>query len=342
MTNEISIKVTSNVKKEELDKFVSENPVTSIFQTPDMAEVYKRNKGCKPIILAAINENTNEILASLLAKKLIRKPGVLESFSTHSTIRGGPIFVDNKDGIKAVSLLLDEYNKIAEKEGILYTRIHPLNNTPQITDVIIENGYKQSGWQNFLIHLKRSEKEIWHDIQKPRRKNINRATDRGVTIEELNDKSQIPVFYDLVKETYRYAKFPLEDISNFEATFDLLVPKGMAKFYFAKHDGKPIAARLILLLKGMIYDWYAGSDRSSMEMYPNDLLVWNILKYGSENGYYVFDFEGGGEPGNNEGWVEFKRRFGGELISYGRYTNTHQPTKMKLVKNMFEIYKKIL
>src|SRR5574341_325071 len=209
MKSDVSIKVTSNVKREELDKFVSEKPLTSIFQTPDMAEVYKRNKGCKPIILAAINEDTDEILASLLAKKLTRKPGILESFSTHSTIRGGPLFIDNEDGIKAVSFLLNEYNDIARKEGILYTRIHPLNYTPHIAGAINENGYEHSGWQNFLINLDRPEKEIWHDVQKPRRKNINRAIDRGVKIEELSDEKQIPVFYELVKETYRNAKFPL-------------------------------------------------------------------------------------------------------------------------------------
>ena len=131
MSESLNIKIVDSLNKEALDKFVYENPNTSIFQTSDMAEVYRRNRGCTPLILVAIHEKTDEILAYLLAKKLEEKRGFLSSFSRHSTIRGGPIFVDNEYGVAAVLRLLQHYNKIVEKDT-LYSRIYPLNDTPQI------------------------------------------------------------------------------------------------------------------------------------------------------------------------------------------------------------------
>lgn len=342
MTNEISIKVTNNVKREDLDKFVSENPVTSIFQTPDMAEVYKRNKGCKPIILAAINEDTNEILASLLAKKLTRKPGILESFSTHSTVRGGPIFLDNEYGIKAASLLLSEYNS-NWKGNSIYTRIFPLNYIPKLEVSFNENGYERDDWQNFLIYLNTSKESLYKNLIKSRRNNINKAKRYGVEIEELLDIQMVEVFYNLLRETYK-GKFPLEDISNFKAAFDILAPKGMAKFFMAKYKGKYLAGILILLFKGIAYDWYAGStlDKNDLKVCPNDILAWHAINYAHENGYKLFDFGGGGHPNDNSGFIEFKRQFGGKMVNYGRYSKTHRPTKMWLVNNMFILYKKYL
>lgn len=343
MKTEPSIKITDVFKKEDYEKFIYDNPNTSIFQTLDMAEVYKRNTDTEPLILVAINEGNGEILASLLVKKVQAKRGFLSSFSLHSTIRGGPIFENTYDGITATSLLLKEYNNRANKWGPLYTRIYPLVDTPQIVPAYLENNYTYSGWNNFLITLNRSLEDVWGDVDKYRRKNINRATKKGLHVEEITEKSSIPIFYDLLVQNYTEKKQPLEDISNFEAIFEILVPKGMAKFFVAKFNDEYAASRLVLIYKGVIYDWYTGASKKYLSLYPNDLLVWHILKWGTENGFHTFDFGGGGTPEQaSEGWVEFKKRFGGRSISYGRYTKIHKPITLKFSKKMFEIYRRFL
>ena len=342
MTDEISLKVTSTFDKELYDEFVRENPNTSIFQTLEMAEVYKRNKNCKPLILVAIDESTGEIVASLLAKILAEKSGFLSSFSRHSTIRGGPIFRDGEEGVLATSRLLRYYNEIVKKEA-LYSRISPLNDTPQIAPAFRDNGYKCGDWQNFLLRMDKPIDEIWTQLKKSRKYGINRAKKKGVTIEEMNDKELLPFFYNLLQETYRDRNNPLEDMSNFEAAFDLLVPKNMGKFFIAKYADSYIAALLILLYKGVGYEWYIGSSkkREDLLLYPNDLIVWHALESCSINGAYAFDFGGGGLPSEiDAGWVKFKKEFGGTLVNYGRYTKVHQPKKLWFSKKAFEVYKR--
>ncbi|MFQ6055650.1 MAG: hypothetical protein ACE5J3_06685 [Methanosarcinales archaeon] len=67
MKTEDSFKITNSVKKEKWDEFVYNHPHGNIFQTPDMAEVYKRTKNYEPITLAVVDENNDEIKAILLA-----------------------------------------------------------------------------------------------------------------------------------------------------------------------------------------------------------------------------------------------------------------------------------
>ena len=342
MANGISIKVTDNFEKEKYDSFVSSNPYTSIFQSLEMAEVYKKNIDTEPLILVAINENNGEILASLLAKKMQAKKGFLSSFSVHSTIRGGPIFKNTEDGVEAISFLLKEYNNLANKWGPLYTRIHPLFDTPQIISEYHKNEYEYSVWNNFLINLNRPVEDVWRDLDKYKRKNVNRAIKKGLCIEEINEKSIVPVFYEFLSQNYTERKQPLEDISNFEAIFDILIPKGMAKLFVAKFKDEYAAMRLVLLYKGVVYDWYTGDSKKFLSLYPNDLLVWHILKWGVENGFQTFDFGGGGTSDQiAEGWVEFKKRFGGRLINYGRYTKVHQQKKLWIAEKVFKVYKKV-
>jgi len=341
MNSKTSFKVTDSFEKEVFSRFVYENPNTSIFQSLEMVDVYKRNIGCKPLTLAVINEDTGEVQATLLAKILEEKRGFLSSFSRHSTIRGGPIFVNGKDGIKAVSLLLEHYNKIVAKDA-LYSRIYPLNYTPQIIPWFKKNGYEYEYWQNFLIDLRKSREELWKNLKDDKRKAVRKAKKKGLQVCECTDKGEIPIFYDLVKERYVKRKTPLEDISNFEAVFDILVPKNEAKVLFVRYNDEYIATRLILLYKGIIYAWYSGSNSDYLRYHPNDLITWHVLEWGSENGFHTFDFGGGGEPEEaTAGWVEFKRRFGGKSINYGRYTKIHKPGKLWFGRKMFEMYRRL-
>ncbi len=341
MIKEIPLKITNKLKIEDLDKFVYENPKTSIFQTSHMAEVYNRSKGCSALILAAIDEDSGRILASLLAKILEEKQGFLRSFSRHSTIRGGPIFVDNEHSSAVVSRLLQHYNETIKK-NVLYSRIYPLNDASQIIPAIKENGYEYEYWQNFLIVLTKTKEELCSKLKWDKKRAINKAKAKGVEIEEISDKRLIPTFYDLVNETYINRRTPLEDISFFNAVFDVLVPKDMAKFFVAKYDGKYIATRLVLTYKETIYDWNVGASKDYLSLYPNDLLVWHILEWGQENSFHTFDFGGGGELHEvNEGWVEFKRRFEGNPVNYGRYTRIHKPKKLWFAKKAFALYKKM-
>jgi lipid II:glycine glycyltransferase (peptidoglycan interpeptide bridge formation enzyme) len=98
----------------------------------------------------------------------------------------------------------------------------------------------------------------------------------------------------------------------------------------AKIAGKAVGAMTLLLNKGTIIYWYTGVDKAFSSFRANDLLVWHALEWGSLNGYRTFDFGGAGLPGEKYGVRDFKAKFGGELVSFGRYRCVHQPAALKL------------
>ena len=102
----VDIRITESLDRDDWDRFVSSNPRASVFQTGNMAEVYERTAKYEPVSIAAVNERTNEVLATLLVVIKKEKNGFFGSFSTHSSIRGGPIFDDSQTGVTATSELI--------------------------------------------------------------------------------------------------------------------------------------------------------------------------------------------------------------------------------------------
>ena len=259
-------KIVTNIEDDEWDDFVFRHPLGNIHQTRAMYDIYAGTKNHNPLKFFAINEITNEIEGVLSAVIIREMGGVLGDFSARSIIQGGPIVSDNSTSI--LSKLIAEYDKLAKKK-CLYSEVRNVYDVTSFLQSL--TNYKYEDHLNFWIHLNRSEDEIWKNIQKPRRKNINRATKKGVIIEKMEDKELMPTFYELLQQTYANIKIPLADITLFESAFDHLQPKNMVKFFLAKHDDIYIGARAILTYKNCIHDWYAGTSMEALSLYPNDL-----------------------------------------------------------------------
>ena len=70
------LEVVDSIDREKWSKFVCDHPLGNIFQMPEMVEVHKRTKNYEPISLAVIDDDTNEILALLIAT-FIKEIGIL-------------------------------------------------------------------------------------------------------------------------------------------------------------------------------------------------------------------------------------------------------------------------
>ena len=56
------------------------------------------------------------------------------------------------------------------------------------------------------------------------------------------------------------------------------------------------------------------------------------MEWGLNNGYSVLDFGGAGKPNEKYGVRDYKMKFGGELVNFGRYTKINNKSKMLLGK----------
>lgn len=331
-------RLTSKIDRRQWWDFVFNHPQGNIFQTPEMFDVFMAVKNNHPILTAVTNAD-NEILGILVAVIQREYSGFLGKFTTRSIIRGGPLILNNSEDV--LDIILKEYNKVISKMSI-YTQARNLwEQDNQYRTCFERNDFMYEEHLNILIDIEQPEEKLWKDINAKRRNEIRRARREGTSCKELETVSEVVEAYDILEEVYGKAKLPLHDRSLFLTAFEILKPKGMIRFFGAINQNKIIGVMVALCYKNRIYDWYAGSHREYYNKYPNDLLPWEVFLWGKKNGYNIFDFGGAGKPTQPYGVRDYKKKFGGELVNFGRYEKIHKSTLMKLGKLGFKLWRKI-
>jgi serine/alanine adding enzyme len=320
--------------------FVADNPWGNIFHTPEMFQVFARTRGHRPEFWAVVGGEP-EILALMTPVYITLMDGLLKRFTTRSVAYGSVLCQDTPRGWEALRLLLRTYAKSVTGRS-LFTELRNLQNLVDLQPLLEDSGYVYEEHLNYLIDLDRPAEEVLQSIGKRTRKKIRKGLRDGhVKVNEVTHRADLDDWYAILQRTYDNARVPLADLSLFEAAFDILRPKNMAKFLIAQVKGSTAACSVELPYKDAIYGWYGGSDRDYSEYSANEMLIWHILEWGARNGYRVYDLGGAGKPGEEYGVRDFKAKFGGELVNFGRNTYEHAPNLLKLGKSVYRLYRKL-
>jgi serine/alanine adding enzyme len=309
--------------------FVDDNPMGNIFHTPEMYQVFARAKGHRPSLWAAVNGGDRP-LALLMPIQVTLMDGLLRRFTTRAIAYGSVLYAPGSEGKKALAKLLQVYKREAQYTA-LFSELRSLSDLSSVQPVFSDCGFVYEDHLNYLVDLDRSPEEVLQGIGPRTRKKIRRALRQGkVIVEEINRRGQVALCYELLRKTYAAVQVPLADWSLFEAAFDVLYPRGMVKFLLARIGDDYAAGSVELIYKDKIYGWYGGMDRAYSDYIPNELLLWHVFQWGARNGYKVYDFGGAGKPDEKYGVRDFKAKFGGDLVCYGRNTYVHAPVLLQL------------
>jgi serine/alanine adding enzyme len=320
--------------------FVERHPQGTIFHTPEMFQVFARAKGYRPSLLAVV-DSENQPLTLLSVVQVALLNGLFQQFSTRAIAYGSALSAPGREGLEALNLLLRAYNQEIGK-GLLFTELRNLTDFSGFQSVLLDNRFTLEGHLNYLIRLDQPEEVLWRGISKSGQQRVRSAYRKEVIVKEINERVELTEAYSLLKAVYSRARVPLADITLFEAAYDLLAPLGMFKIILAKVGEEYIGTRFLLLYKGRIIDWYAGADRNYSTFSPNEILVWHILKWGKENQFQIFDFGGAGRPDEEYGPRQFKSKFGGTLVNYGRFVRVHAPLKLKVSRIGYQLARRFL
>jgi serine/alanine adding enzyme len=336
----MNLSIENSIGEEIWCEFLERHPQGNIFHTPEMYRVFEQAKGYKPRCWAAIDE-FGKILAIFTPVQITLVNGVLHRLTTRNIAYGGCLCAPGLAGEEALATLLDRYNQEEGQKG-LFTELRNLSNTNVIQPVLERCGFIYEDHLDYLIDLDCSSEQVLQNIGARTRKHIRQALKRGsVVVEEIIDRSQIAVWYELVRKTYLAARVPLAGRTLFEAAFDILQSKGMIKFWLARIGEVFVAASVELLYKDIIYGWYGGVDRAYAKEMPGEVLMWRILEWGATHGYKVYDFGGAGKPGEEYGVRDFKAKFGGQLVCFGRNKKIHSPGLLRWSERGYQIYRQL-
>lgn len=334
------IEITNTLDESIWRLYVDRHPHGSVFHTPEMFHVLSGAKGHHPTLWAAVKDEES-VQALLSPVQLTLYGGLLGPLTTRAVAYGAALCNPDPEGQQALKTMLVAYARATGRQA-LFTEMRNLSDLSALQPVLQECGYKYEDHLDYLIDLSGSPDEVMARIGTRTRKHIRQGLRRGdVQIKQVVDPQEVSVCYDLLQKTYTNAGVPLADRSLFESTFEVLQSRGMCRFSLAFVKGEPVATSVELLYKEVMYGWYGGLDRRYADYMPGEMLMWDILKWGAENGYRVYDFGGAGKPGETYRVRDFKAKFGGQLVCFGRNTCVHSPLLYALSTYGYDLYRRM-
>jgi CelD/BcsL family acetyltransferase involved in cellulose biosynthesis len=165
-----------------------------------------------------------------------------------------------------------------------------------------------------LLDLSRGYERVLRNYSKRNREALRQAERRGITVEILKDPALLRVFYVLYRNTVRRYQAPNIPFGIVEAIFEIMASRDMARFYLAWHEGRPVAANIILRGGGAASDWINGYREEYLSHRPNNALLDRAVRDEIESGTRIFNF--GATPAGKPGILRFKEGFGATASPY--------------------------
>lgn len=223
----------------------------------------------------------------------------------------GPLWTNES----AVGELLEVMESSAKNEGVTAIFLSPTTPLP----------YRKN-WQpskrrkhcqaTRMIDLTQSEETIMAGMHQKGRYNIRVAEKAGVTIRR-GTGSDIDTFYDLLKATGGRDGFKISRKSHYSR---FLTDLQGSFLLVAEHKKKPIAGLLGVIWNGTGIYYYGASQYEQRALMAPYLLQWEAMKLCKAAGCVTYDLLGIAPEGViNDPWSgisEFKRKFGGVIITY--------------------------
>jgi serine/alanine adding enzyme len=321
------------------DDFVRQHPKGSVFHTSQMVRVWEAAKGHTPLPLAAVSKD-GEILSLLLAVRVQTLPNVFCAVSSRSIWYAEPLCRDDDDSIESLDAIIAEHDRVMGRR-VLFTEVRPLHAAGPERIALERYGYQYLDYLNYVIDTTHSIEEVWTRTRKSARRSIRKGEQAGFQIRCLDSPECVDLLYDMLSLTYGRAEVPLAHRSLFEAANRILGPERMITF-LAVYDGeKLLGIDAVLTFEDQVFSWYGGSLRMT-GVSPVDLLQWYEIAWTCEHGYARYDFGGAGWPNIPYGVRDFKAKFGGDLVNYGRYRKVYSRWKMKLAERAYEIGRSVI
>lgn len=319
--------------------FVEQESGGNVFHTPEMFEAFVRTEGYHPSLWAAVDAETRP-MALFLPVEISLVRGPLRYLATRAVAYGSVLCRPDQRGRGALAVLLQRYSQEV-KRSVLFTELRNMSNMQAEQHVLANRGFAFQEHLNFLIDLTCPPEEIWAGIRPNARRNIRKAERLKVLVREAKDTADIEKAYGILLDAYKRLRVPLPPASLFRSTFEILGPLGMMRVLLATVDGATVGALTLLLYKGVALYWYTGMLRQHSAYRPADLLVWRSLELARELGFKIFDFGGGGTPQKDYGGRDFKAKFGGDLVDFGRNTQVHAPVRFRLGQAGYRAWRRV-
>ena len=290
-------------EEKEWDAYVLEHPNSTFFHQIGWKRVVEKTYKHKPIYLIAREEGeVKGVLPLFLMRSLIfGKKLVSVSFAPY-----GGVCADDEIAEK---MLIEEAKRITDEYDADYLELRQFNKND--VEFVTNNAYV-----TLILKLNRNYEVIWNTFRKSMRRYVRKAAenDLKVTINSKNLKD----FYNIYTNAMRNLGTPAHSAAFFR---NILIefPEN-SNIATIEYKNRVISTIFLLYFKDIVIYGWGASLRECLELSPNYLLFWEIIKYSCERGFNFFDF---GRSLPDTGVFLFKRGWGAvpKQLYYQYYLN---------------------
>lgn len=298
--------------------------MTNWFQTDDCLNFYKSLGFIEAFEFDVKRDN---IVKGRIVGYIQKDGGKLKQFfSRRAIINGGPMLAEDITEEEIQVLLSKCKNSLKGKA--IYVESRNFKDYSRFKQIFEGCGWKYDPHYNFIIKFNKQADSITRYSQNHRR-SIKSSIKNGAIIDECPSIQDIEGFYKCLNNLYREkVKTPLFPYTFFEKL------NNIGKIIVVKSaDGMVIGGIAMAIQNGEIcYEWFVcGDDVNYKKYHPSTLATYAGIRFAEVNNYKLFDFMGAGTPGDGGyGVRDFKAKFGGELVEYGRFKYILNPILYKI------------
>lgn len=315
MQKEIKVHTSVNdINKDSWASLVQISPVASWFQTPEAYCFFDSLSFLEAFCVAVESDG---VLKGLIVGFIQKDGGKLKQFlSRRAIINGGPLLASDISDEELIVLLTTVKEKLNRKAIFVETR--NFNDYGQWKAVFEKCGFKYE--PHYDIQVDTSTMDVVNsNIGKSRKRDVRVSLRDGASIVEKPTNKQIKDYYLILSELYKNkVKTPLFPFEFFEKLFQL----SDSFFLLVEYCDKIVGGTVCVGLKGKaLYEMFAcGQDGVYKNIFPSELATFSGIQQAVNSGYPVFDMMGAGKPDDGGyGVRDFKLKFGGKLVEFGRY-----------------------
>ncbi|HEU0002890.1 MAG TPA: GNAT family N-acetyltransferase [Ktedonobacteraceae bacterium] len=212
--------------------------------------------------------------------------------------------------------LIDQAIEVAKEYRVKYLELRTgVSETLAKRQDLVEENQLYVRW---LMPLSADPDNVWSSLRKPVQHQVKKAQKLGVQVRIAQKREDMEHYYRLHLQT-RSKKhgMPAQPAQYFYGLWDAFASTGSVQLLLAEHEGRVIAGMILLASGSTIRYAYGASDEQFLKLAPNNLLMWTAITLGCTNGYQTLDM--GRTSRDNEGLMEFKRRWGATLEALPYY-----------------------
>lgn len=276
-------------------------------------------------------------MVGVLLGVLIKERSSLKGlFSSRLVVYGGPL----ADGLHPekrliFSLLLENLIKKV-KNSAIFIQFRASYDLSPYADIFQQFDFKWVPRLNLLVDTTNKQRFV-QEISSTKRRQIRKSLENGAKIIEPANLEQVRAFYDILYDLYRHkVRKPLPDWSFFEAFFNLIADSKFGKYFLIEYDKRIIGGIMSPFMPGKsVFEWYVcGLDAEfrAKGIYPSVLATSAAIEFAGKMGCKLFDFMGVGKPDEPYGVRDFKMKFGGFQVNYGRYIRINSHLKYAIAE----------